>query len=66
MSIRFVLEVACDNAAFDPEPRWELACILRSAADRLEERGIQDRFSLLDINGNEVGEARLDVVYDVE
>jgi hypothetical protein len=35
--MKFKLEIACDNAAFDPDPAREVARILRNLADRCED-----------------------------
>lgn len=56
--MRFLLEVKMDNAAFDEEPQWELARILRGVADDVTDRGRFD-MALYDINGNAVGRARM-------
>jgi hypothetical protein len=55
----FNLTVNVDNAAFDPDPRPELARILRAAADVLESGERRDDIgwyqTILDVNGNDVG-----------
>jgi hypothetical protein len=60
--MKFKLEIACDNAAFDPDPAREVARILRNLADRCEDhlpaRG--DFFVLRDACGNKVGHAVLE------
>jgi hypothetical protein len=57
----YLIEINTDNAAFADEPGYEIARILREHADRLESRGPGDlgTVTLLDINGNRVGTARL-------
>lgn len=69
--MKFVLEIACDNAAFgldcddvvNYECNSEVARILRKLAKQLESEVGQARpdfcvFPLIDINGNRVGTAR--------
>lgn len=52
--MRFKLEFACNNAAFDPAaPEIEMARILRAAAVKLE-RGTSTGI-VKDFNGNKVG-----------
>jgi hypothetical protein len=50
----FHLAIDADNAAFDPDPRFEIARLLRQLAGRLE---TMESFSerLHDINGNHTG-----------
>lgn len=59
--MKFVLEITCDNAAFcdddgDPDPGFEVATILRSAAKAVENGAESVR--LYDTNGNRVGVAK--------
>lgn len=49
----FILEIACDNAAFDGDPSPELARLLRAAADKVEAGTLAG--GLVDINGNRCG-----------
>ena len=54
--MRFKLELACDNAAFEGEALGhELARILRLAADRVEADPTEAR-PIMDVNGNRVGD----------
>lgn len=56
--MKFVVEVDIENAAFDPDPVPELARLLRYAADAVE---VSHAYGVLsDINGNKVGEFRLE------
>ena len=59
--MKFRLVMRCDNAAFgllaDGPLCEETARILRAAADRVERGEGMDRFLLVDINGNQVGNA---------
>lgn len=55
--MRFSLEIACDNAAFADDTTGEVARILRAVADRLDGQFIGPSISMLDGNGNHVGEA---------
>ncbi len=50
------IEIACDNAAFEPEPEFEVARILRKYADQIERSG-EVACPLMDYNGNRVGRA---------
>lgn len=50
------IEINADNAAFDDEPSYEIARILRDLAKRIETNGCHDAtFSLYDVNGNKCG-----------
>lgn len=49
----FVLTIRMENAAFDPDPQWEVARILRDVVEKID-RGRTDG-PILDINGNTVG-----------
>jgi hypothetical protein len=55
--MEFSLAIDCDNAAFE-NPRAEIARILRELADDLENSDYS-MFRLSDINGNNVGRAKL-------
>jgi hypothetical protein len=55
--MEFSLAIDCDNAAFE-NPRAEIARILRELADDLEICEYS-MFRLSDINGNNVGRAKL-------
>lgn len=50
---QFRVLIGVGNAAFDPEPGYEIARILREVADKIE--GGQTDGGALDINGNSVG-----------
>lgn len=52
-----------DNDAFQPDPRLEIARILRDLACRVE-YGIDEDFRLRDLNGNTVGQATLNLTGD--
>jgi hypothetical protein len=54
--MKFIIEMDCDNAAFHPNARDEIARILRDAVKRLD----RERASLFDINGNRVGFWRIE------
>jgi hypothetical protein len=58
--MNFTLTIACDNAAFDPDPEWEVAAILRQLASKLASPEMGGPYPLFDENGNRVGEARFD------
>lgn len=52
----FHLTVNVDNAAFDPDPRPELARILRAVAQLVEDgEHIGHYLTVFDVNGNDVG-----------
>ena len=53
----FVLKICTENAAFDGHDRrsTEIPRILRDAADRIEQTGRVEAFTLFDHNGNAVG-----------
>jgi hypothetical protein len=54
--MKFNLQLECDNAAFGREPDFEVARILRDAADKLEKGyGSTGTITLRDINGNRCG-----------
>lgn len=56
----FTLTIHTDNAAFDPDPRPELAAILRHIAHMIETGATIHRFqTVYDVNGNDVGRYRL-------
>jgi hypothetical protein len=48
------IEIKTDNSAFEPDPNWEVARILRHLADLLN-AGHDGDIPLKDINGNMVG-----------
>lgn len=65
--MRFLLEIACDNDAFQPHPRKEIgagvmlvtiARLLRALLDGSMPLGEGDTVKLRDVNGNTVGTAR--------
>jgi hypothetical protein len=52
--MKFKLEIECDNAAFEDDPSYEVARILKEAATEKVEQGTLTG-KLYDINGNLVG-----------
>lgn len=56
--MRFTVDFACDNAAFDDHPATEIASILRELATRVEDG--ETYLPIFDANGNRIG--RADVV----
>jgi len=52
--MKFILEVNCDNDAFQPRPEIELSYILTRLAQRLEDGKTYG--SIRDTNGQTVGE----------
>lgn len=57
MAMKFVLEMACDNAAFDEDLPGEVARILRHHADGIARHALMagDTGRVMDGNGNTVG-----------
>lgn len=58
--MKFKLEIACDNAAFGDtefDRETEVARILQTAVNRLENGSASSTLVLMDINGNKVGTA---------
>jgi len=55
----FLLNIACDNAAFEDSASSEVARILRILADNIEAQGADPdhTFTMQDLNGNRVGTA---------
>lgn len=51
--MKFILEIDCDNAAFEPDAKREIARILRRAASKIDDNDSYQH--LRDINGNKVG-----------
>jgi len=52
----YTLSIKTDNAAFEDDPGYEIARILRQVADRVE-CGEEGDIILRDVNGNRVGMA---------
>ena len=64
--MKYIIEVTMDNAAFTERPEYELGRILEYIAECLVTGGIYEG-SLRDVNGNTVGQARLESdPFDVE
>lgn len=59
-SERITIKFETGNAAFDDSPTGEIARILRSMADRIEEAGLLP--APRDINGNVVGSVTVEPV----
>lgn len=60
--VTFELRLRCENEAFVPDPRLEVARILRKLADDLEDSTTWEYHhyrTVLDVNGNDVGRVRL-------
>jgi len=55
--MEFIVNVTCDNAAFEGNPGIEISRILRKVADKVEAG--QEAGKIMDVNGNSVGEFRL-------
>ena len=56
--MRYMLEIQCDNAAFEGDPAAEIARILRACADRVALFSFahkESRYPLKDVNGNTCG-----------
>ena len=61
--MKFIVEIKCDNAAFEEVPNHEVQRILREVVKslqcgRLSAVDTQSSTRLIDFNGNRVGEAR--------
>jgi hypothetical protein len=52
--MRFLVEIECDNAAFEDDPSCEVARLLRLIARGVEKDGSQEG-GLRDSNGNSCG-----------
>ncbi len=52
--MRFLVEIDCDNAAFEDDPTHEVVRLLRQIVRRLEKDG-ESRGGLRDVNGNSCG-----------
>ena len=50
----FTLKFDTDNAAFEDDPKTEIARTMREVADKIEAGSIQDY--IRDINGNTIGQ----------
>ena len=57
--MKFKLEIDCSNAAFEEEPEYEVARILRELADKLEADGSLAH-PVFDFNGNRVGRSTVE------
>ena len=56
--MKYVIEIDCENAAFEEEPAREIVRILRHVADQLAWEYVpHDVIQLRDLNGNRVGRA---------
>lgn len=60
MAVEFTLSICSDNEAFAQDAGAEVARILRAVADSIA-AGAEGHFRLLDLNGNGVGRAVLEV-----
>jgi hypothetical protein len=58
-TMKYVIQIACDNAAFAPDPQFEVAQILSKLAEKLESGNYTDVL-LRDSNGNTVGFAQME------
>jgi hypothetical protein len=58
---KVVIEIECENDAFEPHPEVELASILRDLSDRMYDSGIVEEIgpTILDSNGYKAGTIRL-------
>ena len=57
--MELTVTISSDSAAFEGDPRWEVARILRGIADRIESGA--EEFSVFDLNGNRCGAVELEV-----
>ena len=60
MAVEFTLSIRSDNEAFADNAGAEVARILRAVADSIA-AGAEGNFRLLDLNGNGVGRASLEI-----
>ncbi len=59
-SLKFKLQLSCDNAAFDETPATEIARCLRDVASRMERGELCNVYrDIRDVNGNVVGQFAL-------
>jgi hypothetical protein len=58
--MRFLVEIDCDNAAFEDDPACEVANILRKVVRAVEKDGSQEG-RLSDSNGNTCGSYKYEV-----
>jgi hypothetical protein len=60
--MRFTLTIDCDNAAFEGDPLTEVARILHVQATKMVRFAPESEWNdtLLDLNGNRVGRARME------
>lgn len=59
--MRFLVNMTCDNAAFEADPTYEIGRILREVARQVEAGEATGFFQTIhDINGNDVGRFKLD------
>ena len=58
---KVIIEIECENDAFEPHPEVEVAAILRDLSDRMYDSGIVEEIgpTILDSNGFKVGTIRL-------
>jgi hypothetical protein len=58
---KVVIEIECENDAFEPHPEVEVAEILRRLSERMYDSGIVEDIepTILDSNGCKVGTIRL-------
>ena len=52
---KITITIETDNTAFDPDPNYELARILREIAEKLNNCINPEDINIMDINGNCVG-----------
>lgn len=59
--MKFLLHIECDNAAFEDDPLTEIARILKTEAEKMVRFAPESDWddTLLDLNGNKVGRARI-------
>lgn len=58
--MKVLIEIDCDNAAFEPDWQDEVSRILKELAYKLRRVGLPEGLNLHDINGNKVGQMRVD------
>lgn len=60
------INIQTENAAFSPDPGYELARIFRALAEKAEQGDLYDGQPVIDVNGNRVGKIKISEGYDEE
>jgi len=58
--MKITININTDNAAFDEDfPEFEVIRILNKLTEKLEHNGLNCEYPLIDLNGNKVGELKI-------